>query len=280
MNNDYLRPRLFRGAIREIILANGLVFGMMILFQAQLFFSRFFGLVPRFVTERLFIWQLLTYMFVHGGIGHLFWNMLILWMFGMELEHYWGKREFYRYYLITGVGAGVLTLLCSWNSTIPVIGASGAIYGVLVAFAMMFPNRLIYFYFIIPIRAKYFVLVMGVITFFSSFTQGSSQISHLTHLGGILFGLIYLRRQQLGRMLRLQLPRWHIRNPFRHLIRRRPQGRPGRPFQHDTDQTLRDELDRILDKIDREGYDRLDANEKRTLYLASEYFSSHSRHKN
>ena len=102
------------------------------------------GLVPRFVLRRFFIWQFFTYMFLHGGFWHLFLNMFILWMFGSEIERYWGSREFLKYYFITGVGAGFLSWLTAMNSPVPTIGASGAIYGILVAYGMMFPNRPVY----------------------------------------------------------------------------------------------------------------------------------------
>ena len=159
-NQQYIRPRIFTGAVKNIIIANLVVFLFMTLFQTERFFLYYFGLVPQFVWGRGFVWQLFTYMFIHGGFGHIFMNMFVLWMFGSEIENTLGKREFYKFYFITGIGSGLITLLFSLNSTIPVVGASGAIYAILVAFAMMYPNRLIYFYFLIPIKAKYFVLIM------------------------------------------------------------------------------------------------------------------------
>lgn len=173
-NLNFVRPRLFRGAIRDIIIANVAVFLIMLIFQAQRFFSFNFGLVPHLVLTKGYVWQLFTYMFIHGGFGHIFWNMFVLWMFGMEIENYWGRREFFKFYTIVGVGSGLITLLFSANSNIPVVGASGAIYGVLVAFAMLFPNRYIYFYFLIPIKAKYFVAIMVIITFFRPWRRASA----------------------------------------------------------------------------------------------------------
>jgi len=110
---QYLRPRIFGGAIKNIIIANMAVFLFMTLFQTERFFVYFFGLVPQFVWGRGFVWQLFTYMFIHGGFGHIFMNMFVLWMFGSEIENAWGKREFFKFYFIAGIGSGIITLLFS-----------------------------------------------------------------------------------------------------------------------------------------------------------------------
>ncbi|HPC36616.1 MAG TPA: rhomboid family intramembrane serine protease [Candidatus Marinimicrobia bacterium] len=290
-NSNYIRPRLFRGAVGNIIIANVVVFLVMLIFQAQNFFPSNFGLVPTAVLKKGYIWQLFTYMFIHGGFGHLFWNMFVLWMFGMEIENYWGKREFYKFYFITGVGSGLITMLFSAHSEIPVVGASGAIYGVLVAFAMLFPERYIYFYFLIPIKAKYFAIIMVVITFFSTMSPGTSNISHLTHLGGLAIGYLYLARYKLlaGWRRRAGSVNWHwprpkVKNPFRNL-RLSPRHKKTKapkeqiPFSYETEETMREELDRILDKISTAGYDRLSEQERSTLYLLSKYFAEKDRHK-
>lgn len=279
-SNQFIRPRLFRGAIKNIIIANIVVFIFMFLFQSERFFL-YLGLVPKFVWSRGFVWQLFTYMFIHGGFGHIFWNMLILWMFGTEIESHWGKKEFYKYYFLTGVGSGIITFIFSLNSSIPVVGASGAIYGVLVAFALLFPERRIYLYFLIPIKAKYFVLIMGVITFFSSFSPGVSQISHLTHLGGLVIGYLYLRRKRIFADINLRMPKIKIPAPFKNIIRK--VDKPSKPPTHtgyDTDKTMQEEIDRLLDKINREGYENLSEQERQTLILASEYFAKKSGSKN
>ena len=285
-SRQYLRPRIFSGAVKNIIIANVAVFLFMTLFQTERFFLYYFGLAPQLVWGRGFVWQLFTYMFIHGGFGHIFMNMFVLWMFGSEIESAMGKKEFYKFYVITGVGSGLITLLFSLNSTTPVVGASGAIYAILVAFAMMYPNRLIYFYFLIPIKAKFFVLIIGVITFFSSFSQGFGGISHLTHLGGIIIGYLYLRRLHvfsdfLNSLFRFKLPKIKFSNPFRNIIRKVE--KPPKPPSHtkyETDKTMQEEIDRLLDKISREGYDSLTKQEKQTLMLNSEYFAKKSRTKN
>ncbi len=283
-NNQFIRPRMFSGAIKNIIIANIVIFLTMYLFQTQRFFLYYFGLVPRFVWSRGFIWQLFTYMFIHGGLGHIFWNMFVLWMFGSEIESVWGKKEFYKYFFITGIGSGIITLLFSLNSTIPVVGASGAIYAVLVAFALMFPDREIYLYFLFPIKAKYFVLIMGVITFFSSFNRGASQISHLTHLGGLLIGYLYIRKFRGMSAIQLHFPKIRfpkMKSPFKNIIRKVEKNAPP-PIKrnYETDQTLREELDRLLDKINISGYDSLSESERKTLILAGEYFAKKEAKKN
>ncbi|RKY52271.1 MAG: rhomboid family intramembrane serine protease [Candidatus Neomarinimicrobiota bacterium] len=273
-----IRPRLFKGAIRNIIIINVAVFIFMYLFPVERFFILTFGLVPKLVWSRGFIWQPLTHLFIHGGFWHIFWNMFVLWMFGMEIENYWGKKEFYKYYFITGIGSGLITLLFSLNSTIPVVGASGAIFGILIAFALMFPNRYLYLYFLIPIKAKYFVIFVAVITFFSTFTPGASHISHLTHLGGFLIGFVYLKRWQISSFIRSKFPHTGLfwtKIRFKIPIRKVHKTSKDEELikKYDTDETFKEELNRVLDKINKYGYDTLDEEEKRTLYLASAYFA-------
>jgi hypothetical protein len=228
-------------------------------------------------------------MFIHGGFGHIFWNMFVLWMFGTEVETYLGRKEFYKFYFLAGIGSGLITLLFSLNSTIPVVGASGAIYAVLVAFALLFPNREIYLYFFFPIKAKYFVLIMAVITFFSTFSAGGSNISHLTHLGGLLIGYLYLRRPRLLAQIRFKLPKINLLNSIgnflqrffkvRRVAKKRPSQTPTRR-DYDTDITMHEELDRLLDKISKKGYESLSSQEKQTLSLVSEYFAKKNDSKN
>jgi membrane associated rhomboid family serine protease len=159
------------------------------------------GLVPDAVFGELAIWQPVTYMFLHGGIGHLLVNMLSLYMFGTELERTWGTRFFTKYYFVCGIGAAVVSLL--WSiSPLPfaqqmyytvTIGASGAVYGVLLAYAMYFPHRPIYLYFVFPIPARYFVMIIGAIAFLSSVGNAGSGIAHVAHLGGLVVGYLYLK---------------------------------------------------------------------------------------
>jgi membrane associated rhomboid family serine protease len=162
------------------------------------------GLVPQWVLHDLRVYQVVTYMFIHAGLFHILFNMLALWMFGTELERIWGTRFFLKFYFITGIGAGCLTILLSLLPVGPlsqlyrsdIIGASGAIYGLLLAYGMYFPERQIYMYFVFPIPARVFVLIMGAIAFFSSISE-SGGVANATHLCGLLVAYVYLKGARL-----------------------------------------------------------------------------------
>src|SRR5215213_3068753 len=170
-------PGALTPAIKLLIIANVVAYLASLVVPALIVK---FAVVPAAVFEQLAVWQVVSYMFLHGSIGHLLINMLALWMFGTELERMWGTRFFTKYYFVTGVGAAATTLL--WAvSPLPfandmyyttTIGASGAGYGVLLAYAMYFPHRPIYLYFVFPIPARYFVMIIGAITFYSSLAGG------------------------------------------------------------------------------------------------------------
>lgn len=178
------------------------------------------GLVPALVVERWWLWQPVTYMFQHGGLFHLLFNMLALWMFGVELERLWGTRFFVRYYFVSGVGAAVTTLLLSllpfrfadamYGSV--TVGASGAIYGLLLAYALTYPHRPIYLYLVFPIPARVFVIIIGAISFLSSVTDVRGGVAHAAHLGGLVVGYVYLvgRRGHLVSTVRSQWLRWRM----------------------------------------------------------------------
>jgi len=180
-----------------------------------------FGLRPAAVVGDFWIWQPFTYMFLHGGIFHILFNMLALWMFGVELERMWGSRYFTKFYFVAGAGAALTTLVLSlvplpfadrlYNSQ--TIGASGAVYGILLAYALYFPNRPILMYFIFPIPAKYFVMIMGGISLYSSMSATGDGIAHWTHLGGLVAAYLYLKggsRTNLITELRYRLVKWRI----------------------------------------------------------------------
>ena len=179
----------------------------------------YLGLVPSLVLRQFWLWQIATYMFLHGGIFHILFNMLALWMFGTELERMWGTHRFLKFYFVTGIGAGALTVLFS---TLPfafaqqvqhaiVIGASGAIYGLLLAYALYFPDRPIYMYFVFPIPAKVFVAIMGAIAFFSSLGEAGGT-ANATHLGGLLVGYLFLKGTRIHPMseLKYRYLKWKI----------------------------------------------------------------------
>lgn len=156
-------------------------------------FDYLFGLVPSLVVGKFYIWQLATYMFLHGGFSHILINMFVLWMFGRELEGIWGSKEFLKYYFLTGTAAGATIFLWNLGSSVPTIGASGAVFGVLVAYALFFPDREIYVYFLFPVKAKYFVLFIGLLEFL--WLPNQDGISHIGHLGGLVAGFFYLRQR-------------------------------------------------------------------------------------
>ena len=189
--------------VKKLIIANAAVFfGMALLKLAspQLYVSSvyFFGLVPQRAVFALHVWQPFTYLFLHAGFMHIFFNMFGLWMFGTPLERSWGGHRFLRYYLLTGVGAGLLNVTVSllWGgqaATIPTIGASGAIYGILLAFGLLFPHTPILIWFLFPVPARIFVAIFGALAFLSALQGPGSGVSHVSHLGGMLFGFLYLR---------------------------------------------------------------------------------------
>jgi membrane associated rhomboid family serine protease len=192
---------------------------MGIVFLIQMFITRwidyYFGLIPLMVWKRYFLWQLFTYIFLHGGLSHILFNLLALWMFGGELENYWGSKKFLRYFLYCGIGAGVCTVIFSPYQFVPVIGASGAIYGILLAFGWLFPNRPILIYFLLPIPAKYFVIIFGLIELFSSMQGTGGGVAHLTHLGGLVFGLLYMAYPVIRQKIRREYykRKWSQKGP-------------------------------------------------------------------
>jgi membrane associated rhomboid family serine protease len=196
----YSSPTIFFGGpltrtVKRLIIANCAVFVLQL--ATQLASSRAlilnFGLIPWRVTHDLALWQLFTYMFLHGGFFHIFFNMFTLFMFGCDLERRWGGRHFLNYYLATGIGAGVCSWLVGIDSRAVIIGASGAIYGLLLAYGLLYPERIVYIYLLFPVKIKWLVLFMGGVAFFSSISGGEPGIAHIAHLGGMAIGYILLR---------------------------------------------------------------------------------------
>jgi membrane associated rhomboid family serine protease len=204
-------------AIKLLVAANVVVF----LVDSIVPLQRAFGLDPSDVVGGLQVWRMATYMFLHGGIFHILFNMLALWMFGVELERMWGSRYFTRFYFVSGVGAALTTLLLSLTPfsfadalySSLTIGASGAVYGILLAYALYFPHRPIYVYFVFPIPAKYFVMIMGAISLYSSVSAGGGGVAHSTHLGGLVAAYLYLKvgtRTSLLAEVRYRFLKWRI----------------------------------------------------------------------
>jgi membrane associated rhomboid family serine protease len=203
-------------ALKSIVAVNVVVFLVQAVVPSLTFT---FGLMPAAVYGRFQVWQLVTYMFLHAGLFHILFNMLALWMFGGELERLWGTRYFLKFYFVTGIGAAALTVLFSLTpfsfaqqlQHSIVIGASGAIYGLLLAYAMYFPDRPIYMYFVFPIPAKYFVAIMGALAFYSSVSD-SSGIANATHLGGLLIAYLFLKSARMHPLseLKYRYLKWKI----------------------------------------------------------------------
>lgn len=254
-------------AIKTIILANVAIFLLQLTPVGEML-TLMGGLWPvgshKFGGYGFHIWQPVTYMFLHGSFGHLFFNMFALWMFGAEIENYWGTRHFTTYYFICGIGAALINILATLGDPYPTIGASGAIFGVLLAFGMMFPDRYIFLYFLVPVKTKYFVAGYAFIEFISGLgnqSMGSgSNIAHFAHLGGMLFGFIYITVKRNEWTLRQWLER--LKAP------RKPKGPTLYQGRRGTGEATEAEIDAILDKISSRGYESLTAEEKRKLLKA------------
>jgi membrane associated rhomboid family serine protease len=186
--------------VKWLLIINVAIFLLMFFSYNTRFFEPFrpLGLVPRSVVESLAIWQLFTYMFLHSPVDltHILVNMLTLWWIGAALEQTWGKRRFLRYYLLCGVGAGVCVVVLNYAFGTPnvwTIGASGAIYGILLAFGVLYPNVTMLFMLIFPMKAKYMVMLLGAIAFLFTMRSTGGGVSHVAHLGGMLVGWILLK---------------------------------------------------------------------------------------
>ncbi|HUF46906.1 MAG TPA: rhomboid family intramembrane serine protease [Vicinamibacterales bacterium] len=205
-------------AIRAIIVTNVVIF-VLTLFSPT-FFLTSFGMRPADVVGGE-IWRLATYMFVHhpGGFGHILFNMLAVWMFGVDLERRWGTQAFATYYAVTGVGAGLSQLVLSLLPlegtagmyTVSVVGASGAVYGIILAWALLFPHRQVLFMFVFPLPARVFAGLMGGIAFLSAASGQGGAVAHIAHLGGMIFGWIYLKGpRNLKLDMDYRLTRWRM----------------------------------------------------------------------
>jgi membrane associated rhomboid family serine protease len=243
--------------VRWLLLLNIGIYILQILFLSR--YVDVLGLVPASFLSRGYLWQIITYMFLHGRNPlHILFNMIFLWMMGSELERYWGGREFLKYYLITGAGAGLVNVLVQPGSGVPTIGASGAIFGVIIAFALAFPDREMLLYFVIRIKAKHFAVLVGAIELLSLFLLPSAPIARFAHLGGLAVGYVYLKRERLGYKLRRRLA--GLQRRLSESADRRERERQAR---------RKAEIDRVLDKISAQGLDSLSDRERRILQRRS-----------
>ncbi|MDX1566264.1 MAG: rhomboid family intramembrane serine protease [Longimicrobiales bacterium] len=247
--------------VKRLMIANGVIFLFTLLLGVDVV-ADWFGFHPSRILTRP--WGALTYMFVHAGFWHVFLNMLMLFFFGPPLERQWGSREFLKFYLVCGLGGAALSFLFMPSS---VVGASAAVYGVMAAFAMTWPDSPIYVWGIFPVKAKWLVAFLFVLSFFSAVGGAGGGVAHFAHLGGLITGFIYLKAD------------WH---PSERLEKLKKATRVRRfaivpreesPEEDRTeaggwkseDEELLDEVDRILDKISEEGMASLTREELRTL---------------
>ena len=217
-------------AVRAILLVNIGVFILFVLLapfsQSVVVFFRALALTP---SDALglpfpFLWQFVTYMFLHGGLWHLLINMVILWFFAPRLEYRWGTREFLQFYFTVGVGAALLHTVVAFATGhaagAPMLGASGVMYGIILVCAIYHPNDLVYLYLLVPVRLKYFAIILGVLTFFASIETvaggDSGGIAHVTHLGGLLVAWLYLKGGPWLRRRRRRRPPVYKVDPKRH----------------------------------------------------------------
>lgn len=253
--------------VKRLIILNGVLFLLQISTQHQL------TLYMQFVPSRILLqpWTLLTYMFAHGSFWHLFFNMLGLFFFGPPLEARWGSSEFIKYYLICGLGGAALSFLFAFGS--PIIGASAAVYGIMLAFAMNWPDMPIYIWGIFPVPAKYLVAIFAIMSFLSMINGRGGNIAHAAHLGGFAAGFIYLKLDRPGGLFSGMRKNFKRRRltvvPGEKDERRAPAATAapsaGRRSSVAREEGLLDELDRVLDKISTQGMASLSAEERKLL---------------
>ena len=205
---NVMPPTQFGGmvppVIKRLLIANGVLFVVYFLavhleIGPLVQFFRALSLIPSWLVLGA-IWQPVTYLFLHSpfGFSHILFNSLMLWMFGADLERQWGGKRFLQFYLFCGVGAGLVdaaSRIVMGELGTATIGNSGAVYGILLAFGLLYPDRPIYFWMLFPIPARIFVLILGVIAFLSTIGSSGSQVAHVAHLAGMAFAWIYLRHR-------------------------------------------------------------------------------------
>ncbi len=206
-------PPTLTPVVKKLLIVNVAVWFFAVLILQGFFLQepsvfKIFGLVPGLTIHSFFIWQPLTYMFVHSGnVFHILFNMLVVWMFGGELEARWGQRFFFTYYLVCGIGAAfiylaVIAIHYLWKSDLtlmvaPVVGASGAVFGLILAYGLMFGERVVHFMMIFPMKAKYFALIVGLFEFFTMLDAGlGNSVANLAHVGGLVSGFCFLKLRE------------------------------------------------------------------------------------
>lgn len=245
--------------VKILIIANTSIFLLDTILGGAL--TPLLGLSPVQAVYGLKIWQFFTYMFMHSSFTHLLFNMLTLWMFGGPVEEAMGSRRFLRYYLLTGLGAAFFVCVFSWNSLS--VGASGAIFGILIAFGMLFPDVIVLVFFLFPMKAKYFVLLFAGIELFVTLTTPGDTIAHFAHIGGFVTGYLFLKyHYKLEEMYSV------VKNYKDVKAHRKKASIKARQEIHD--RYLEERVDKILDKIRESGMESLSSEEHEMLNHASE----------
>lgn len=256
--------------VKRLLIANAVAFFATLIIGPRLVFE-WLAFHPDQVFTRP--WGAFTYMFVHAGFMHIFVNMLGLFFFGPPLESRWGGREFFRFYVIAGLGGVALSFLFAGGA--PIVGASAAVYGVMLAFAMNWPDQPIYVWAIFPVKAKWLVAFLFVMTLFSAFGQPGGAVAHMAHLGGLVTAFAYLKMDWRGarKMQRLKRSARKVRRLAIVPQDEEDEDPGGQPasgvWSQADDRRLLDAVDQVLDKISKEGMAALTVEEKRILDEAS-----------
>lgn len=286
---------MFPPVIKALLISNVAIFVLQILNPGlENFLLKNFAQFP--IGSPLFRpWQFITNMFLHGSFGHLFFNMFALWMFGVEIENLWGTKKFLIFYLICGIGASLANyfinpLFMEVPLNVPTIGASGAVYGVLVAFAYFFPERYIYIYFMIPVKAKYLIIFYIALEVFYTISMQNTGIAHLAHLGGAVVGFVYLLIffpknlsgvfNKIKKSNLTDVPFFRNEQPPKYEPPQYTQNTYDAKYediqrdeikakQKAEQQMTQEKIDSILDKIAKSGYQNLTDEEKRILFEES-----------
>lgn len=258
-DSGYAEPTPSLGPGRPGPFIKAILISNILIFVAQYFYPRLteiFGLTPALFFGQFpkYFYQVVTYMVLHGGFWHLFFNMFALWMFGTEIEYAWGTRSFSRFYVICGLAGAALTLAVFPTQHVTTIGASAAIYGVLVAYWLMFPQRYLYIYFLIPIKVKWAVPALMVLGFFF----GGPNVAHMAHLGGALCGLAYIKLDWRWTRIGRKLKNLRYRRQEAKLEKKRLEA-----------QEIMKRVDSILDKINEVGIENLSRADRKFLEEAS-----------
>jgi len=249
----YERRPLWRGSItrsmvNRLILANVAVFFLQQIFGPS--FDNLFALQPRLVIAKFFLWQPVTYMFLHGSFMHLFFNMLMTWFIGTALESVWGGKRFLKYWIACGVGGALFFAIFNFTGAEGVVGASAGVFGLYLAYAMMFPNNYVYVYFLFPVKAKYLV-TFAVIFQLAQGIAGQGGIAYFAHLGGMAAGLFFFRHE---------VARWQFWTRMKRQWIDQQRVRNSKWGEQENGK-----IDSILDKIASKGYENLSTTEKRIL---------------